>query len=196
MKTSIFLGVGGAGMKGLAYLLRESGETVIGYDNNADASEVSLEEAVAALSTVDRLVYTDAAVATHPLREAALKINVPQTPYQEALGEFSQQYTTIAITGTHGKSSTTAFLAHILIEAGFDPSVLVGASMPSLEGKNAQLGKGKYFIVEADEYRKHFLELSPSHIIITTIDFDHPDAFSSLHDVEKAYEEFLTKLQD
>lgn len=196
MKTSIFLGIGGAGMKGLAYLLRERGETVIGYDNNADVSEVSLEEALAALSTADALVYTDAAVGSHPLREAARTHHVSQVPYQAALGEFSQGYTTIAITGTHGKSSTTAFLAHILMEAGLDPSVLVGASMPSLKGLHAQLGKSKYFIVEADEYRKHFLELSPSHIIITTIDFDHPDAFSSLQDVEHAYEEFMHKLPE
>jgi UDP-N-acetylmuramate--alanine ligase len=194
MKTSVFLGIGGAGMKGLAYLLRESRENVIGFDNNSELSDVSLEEAVEALSTADRLVYTDAAISTHPLREAALEASITQVPYQEALGDFSRQYTTIAITGTHGKSSTTAFLAHICIQAGLDPSVLVGASMPSLRGHHAQLGKSKYFIVEADEYRKHFLELSPVHIVITTIDFDHPDAFSSIQDVEKAYEEFMQKL--
>ncbi len=194
MKTSVFLGIGGAGMKGLAYLLRESGENVIGFDNNEDVSEASLEEATAAIPHADRVVYTDAAVATHPLRESAAIANIPQVPYQQALGEFSQGYTTIAITGTHGKSSTTAFLAHICIEAGLDPSVLVGASMPSLKGLHAQLGKSKYFIVEADEYRKHFLELTPAHIVITTIDFDHPDAFTSLEDVERAYEEFIGKM--
>lgn len=195
MKTSVFLGIGGAGMKGLAYLLRESGEKIIGFDNNKEATEVSLEDALAVLPSADRIVYTDAAIPSHPLREAALRTNIPQVPYQKALGEFSKNYTTIAVTGTHGKSSTTAFLAHILIQAGLDPSVLVGASMPSLRGLHAQLGKSKYLIVEADEYRKHFLELSPSIIVITTIDFDHPDAFTSLQDVEKAYEEFLGKLE-
>ncbi len=191
MKTSVFLGIGGAGMKGLAYLLRESGETIIGFDDNAQLSEVSLTEALEAIRHADRVVYTDAAVETHPLRQAAQEIGIPETPYQQALGEFSRAYTTIAITGTHGKSSTTAFLAHICIEAGLDPSVLVGASMPTLPGLHARRGKSQYFIVEADEYRKHFLELSPAHIIITSIDFDHPDAFSSITDVEKAYEEFI-----
>lgn len=194
MKSSIFLGIGGSGMKGLAYLLREQGEKVIGFDDNPETSEVSLKEAIASLSDVSRLVYTDSAAADHALRKAAEALHMQQTPYQQALGEFSQGYTTIAITGTHGKSSTTAFLSHIMIEAGLDPTVLVGASMPSLPGKHARLGKSQYFIVEADEYRKHFLELSPSHIIITSIDFDHPDAFSSLQDVEHAYEEFMQSM--
>lgn len=194
MKTSVFLGVGGAGMKGLAFLLRGSGETVFGFDDDSENTEISLEEARANLSRADQLIYTDAALETHPLRIVARQANIPELPYQKALGEFSKKYTTIAITGTHGKSSTTAFLAHICIEAGLDPSVLIGASMETLPGKHAKLGQGDYFIVEADEYRKHFLELTPAHIIITTIDFDHPDAFSSLQEVEKAYEEFMGKL--
>ncbi len=195
MKTTLFLGIGGAGMKGLAYLLRESGEQVIGFDDNPRNSEITMSEATDALSHVDRFVHTDAASPSHPLRVAAREKGIAEIPYQKGIGEFSRAYTTIAVTGTHGKSSTTAFLAHICMMGGLDPSVLVGASLNTLRGKHAHLGKSNLLIVEADEYRRHFLELSPAHIIITTIDFDHPDAFSSLEDVERAYEEFATKLQ-
>jgi UDP-N-acetylmuramate--alanine ligase len=183
-------------MKGLAYLLRETGEAIVGYDDNQKASQVSLADALTAMRTFDRVVYTDAAVESHPLRVQARKMNIPQLPYQEAVGEFAKKYTVLAVTGTHGKSSTTSFLAHILIENGLDPSVLVGANVPTLPGGHARLGTSKYLVVEADEYRRHFLHLFPQHIIITSIDYDHPDAFSSLQDVEHAYEEFMSHLPD
>lgn len=198
----VFLGIGGSGMRGLAYLLEQSDETIIGYDDNPEYTMCSLHEAATALKTADRLIYTDAAVQDHPLREAARTLGVCEVAYQTALGEFSQEYITIAVTGTHGKSSTTAFLAHILIENKLDPTVLLGANMPTLpggharlSGKQARIGKSKFFIVEADEYRRHFLELSPAHCIITSIDFDHPDAFSSLEDTEHAYSEFISRIQ-
>ena len=92
MRSSVFLGIGGAGMRGLAYLLRESGESIIGFDDTHEETEVSLEEAIAALAHADRLVYTDAAVPEHPLRIAAEKNHIEQVPYQQALGEFSQDY--------------------------------------------------------------------------------------------------------
>lgn len=181
-------------MRGLAYLLAEQGSTIIGYDDNPAESRCSLETALVELSTCDYIVYTDATTPAHPLRESARTHSISEYGYHQALGKFSQQFTTLAVTGTHGKSSTTAFLAHILITAGLDPTILIGASMPTLAGKHAQLGKGKYFVVEADEYRNHFYELSPSECIITSIDFDHPDAFTGLEDVEKSYEHFMSQL--
>lgn len=191
----LFLGIGGTGMRGLAYLLEQRGEIIVGYDDNPDTTKCSYDDALSALKTATRLVYTDAAQEDHALRIAARAQGVKEIPYQKALGEFSAKYTTIAVTGTHGKSSTTALLAHIAITAGLDPTVLIGANMPTLPGGHARLGKSKYFIVEADEYRRHFLELTPTHIVITSIDFDHPDAFSSLEDTEHAYSEFIALLQ-
>jgi UDP-N-acetylmuramate--alanine ligase len=119
-----------------------------------------------------------------------------ESAYHEFLGHIANQYHVLAITGTHGKSSTTAFLAHIFIEAGLDPLVVVGAGMPTLPGKHARYSKGKYFIVEADEYRNHFYALEPNNIIITSVDFDHPDSFSSLQDVEKSYSHFIGQLRE
>ncbi len=194
MNRVLFLGAGGTGMQGLAYLFREKGDAVLLTDDNPEFPGLSQEEAAAHLQDISLMVYTDAAPETHELRRLAREKSVRQIPYHEALGEFSRAYTTIAVTGTHGKSSTTAFLAHMCIEAGIDPTVLVGARMPSLPGGHARLGKSKYFIVEADEYRQHFLPLAPAHAIITSIDFDHPDAFTSLVDVELAYSEFLARV--
>lgn len=194
MSKILFLGAGGTGMRGLMYLFQEKENEVAAFDDNPDFDGLSLVDALSSLATTSLVVYTDAALHTHPLRQAAHEHNIRQLPYHGALGEFSRDYTTIAVTGTHGKSSTTAFLAHMCMEAGLDPTVLIGAKMPGLPGEHARLGKGKYFIVEADEYRSHFLTLSPAHAIITTVDFDHPDAFSSLADVEDAYSKFLDLL--
>lgn len=191
----LFLGVNGSGMRGLAYLLEQKGEHIVGYDDNPKGTRCSIKDALSAIPACERLIYSDAVPADHPLRTAARAAGLREVAYQEAVGEFSSAYTTIAITGTHGKSSTTAFLAHIAITAGLDPTVLVGANMPTLPGGHARLGKSKYFIVEADEYRRHFLELAPAHIVITSVDFDHPDAFSSLKDTEHIYTEFIARLQ-
>lgn len=187
-------------MRGLAKLLHGQGKTVLGsdqqYDIIQDWQDMPAYEIVAErdgdmlLSKADVLIHTDAAEKNHPLILKAQKRGIPVLPYQEALGEFSKSFQTIAVTGTHGKSSTTAFLAHIMIEAGRDPNVLIGAPMPAWGGTGARSGKGDLFIVEADEYREHFLTLKPAHAIIVSIDFDHPDYFKSFADVKQAYERF------
>src|SRR3989344_6300007 len=111
-----------------------------------------------------------------------------------AVGELAKNYRTLAVTGTHGKSSTTAFIGHILSAAGLDPTVQLGASVVTWPLGNARAGTGDYFIVEADEYRHHFLSLVPAHAIITTIDFDHPDFFKDSTAVEQAYAAFMQQL--
>lgn len=195
METILFIGVGGAGMRAVAYLTEQDGNTVIGYDDNPDVSSYTQKEVLNMLPTINSLVYTDAAVFEHPLRVAFRNTGKQESAYHEFLGRIASNYHVLAVTGTHGKSSTTAFLAHILIEADLDPTVVVGASMPSLPGKHARYGKGKYFVVEADEYRNHFYKLTPHDIIITSIDYDHPDAFTGLADVEKSYEHFMQLLK-
>ncbi|HLD08937.1 MAG TPA: Mur ligase family protein, partial [Methylophilaceae bacterium] len=196
VKNIFMVGIEGSGMRGLAYLFAKQGFDVAGEDDTAAERReidgytiVPQADAAAAVRAADVLVYSDAVKGDHQLRILAEEQGIKQMPYQEALGVFAKQYTTLAVTGTHGKSSTTAMLAHILVEAGYDPTVLVGASLDVFGGRNARAGKGEYFVVEADEYRRHFLALEPTHIIITSIDFDHPDYFTSLEDVEAAYSE-------
>lgn len=194
------LGIGGMGMRGLAKLLHDHGKIVVGTDQQFDiiqdwqdmpAYEIAPEsEGAGLLERADFLIHTDAAESGHPLIREAKKLGKPVLAYQEALGEFSRDFQTVAVTGTHGKSSTTAFLAHILIEAGKDPNVLIGAPMAAWGGTGARSGKSDLFIVEADEYREHFLTLAPAHAIIVSVGFDHPDYFKSLEDVQRAYKKF------
>ncbi|MEX2054643.1 MAG: Mur ligase family protein [Candidatus Andersenbacteria bacterium] len=196
----LMIGIGGSGMRGLAHILATD-TTIIGTDsayerikNDATLQEYELipESAVSErLNDIGHAIYTDALPQTHPLLTLLREASIPVEPYHVAVGQISTHYTTIAVTGTHGKSSTTAFLSHILIEAGLDPTVLIGASVPAWNNRNARRGAGSAFILEADEYREHFLEYKPQHIIITTIDFDHPDYFTSLAQVKRAYEKFM-----
>ncbi len=202
-KKNIFMvGIEGAGMRALAYLLTCKGLVVTGSDFSV-AQEKTIEgytvlpeeEAAARFEGTEVLIYSDAVPSNHPLRQLSQEKHILSLPYQEALGEFARDFEVLAVTGTHGKSSTTAMLSHILVEAGVDPTVIVGASIPAWEGRNARSGKSNYLVVEADEYRRHFLALRPKHLIITSVDFDHPDYFSSLQDVEQAYSEFISQLQ-
>lgn len=198
------IGIGGAGMRGLANLLVATGQSVWGTDANyaniKDDPTLLAYNLLPEDKSADRLleanvvIFSDAVNTTDPLRQLAQANNLPELSYQSALGNFSSQYKTIAITGTHGKSSTTAMLAHIFMTCGLDPTALVGASVPAWDNRNSRVGHSEYFIVEADEYRRHFLTLHPAHIIITAIDFDHPDYFSSLEDVKQAYGEFIGRL--
>ena len=204
MKRIFFLGVGGSGMSSLAYLYAKKGAQVYGSDQNPEAitkpqekgliTVVPSDDAEEIISTCDLLVFSDAVPANHSDRQFAQTHAIPQMAYQEALGEFTRDYTLIAVTGTHGKSSTTSFLAWILIEAGLDPTVLIGARAPFLDYSGARLGKSSIMIVEADEYRRHFLSLEPKYAVITSIDFDHPDYYTSMEDVQDAYNSFANKV--
>ena len=189
VKSIFMLGIEGSGMRGLAYLLDKRGKKVRGVDRDYD--QVKAE---AGLTQSAILIYSDAVDAGHPLRQLARRKDIPELPYHEALGELAAEYTTIAVAGTHGKSSTTAMLAHIMIEENLDPTVLVGASVPAWGGRGARAGGGKYFVVEADEYRDHFLSLKPAYGIVTTIDFDHPDYFDSLDDVKQSFDKFVNQV--
>ncbi len=189
------LGIGGSGMRGLATLLKGEGATVIGIDKNPTSSAVVGEaKAGPEVASADLVIHSDALGADHPLLQEAEKRGIPKMIYHEVVGEISRNKRTLAVTGTHGKSSTTAMLAHIFTVAGFDPTALVGASIPAWNGEHARLGTGDYFIVEADEYRNHFFSLAAESAIITSIDFDHPDFFASKEAVVKSFEEFISRI--
>jgi UDP-N-acetylmuramate--alanine ligase len=197
----VMLGVGGTGMRGLANLLQNTNNNIVGTDININQIKtdpnlhniqlVSQSNIVDDLKSADLVIITDAISDDDPIRQAAFKRGTTILTYHEAIGHFAQDYQTIAVTGAHGKSSTTAFLAKIMIDAGLDPTVLIGAGVPEWGNTNSRQGKSRWFLIEADEYKRHFLSLSPMHIIVTNIDFDHPDYFKSLADVKKAMRDFL-----
>jgi len=157
----------------------------------------------------DLVVYTPAVNADNPELQKAKKLNIPALSYPEILGMISKDKYTIAVSGAHGKTTTTAMIGKILIDAGLDPTIIVGSLLkdsnpPSSRfqrnyggrGSNFVAGKSKYFVVEACEYKKSFLNLNPKIIIITNIDNDHLDYYGSLDNIKKTFSEFAGKLDE
>jgi UDP-N-acetylmuramate--alanine ligase len=197
-------GIGGIGLSAYAALQRAAGHTVLGSDRAESALiedlrgqgiQVTLDQSGAAIpATTDLFVYSEAIPKDAPERLAAEERGIPQRSYPEALGDLSRQSRVIAVCGTHGKSSTTAMAARALVEAGLDPTVVVGTKMRELGNRNWRRGKGPLFLLEACEYRRSFLQYSPSIVILTNCDGDHFDYYATLDEYQDAYVEFLRKL--
>ncbi|MEK7563588.1 MAG: cyanophycin synthetase, partial [Patescibacteria group bacterium] len=139
-------------------------------------------------------VFTEALSEDHPERKAAKDRGIRSISYFAALGELSKPFQVIAVSGTHGKSSTTGMLAKVLVDAGKDPTVVVGTKLPDLGGRNWRTGKSNLFLLEACEYRRSFHYLSPDLVVLTTVDGDHFDYYASLKDYHDAFIEFLGQL--
>lgn len=187
------IGIAGSAMSGLADILRSQGHEVQGSDLTLGG-----HKAEHITQDIERIVYTPAitpqSVGWLEL-EAARRLGIESLRLDEILGELTQDAKLIAITGTHGKSSTTAMVAHILEEAGFDPTVLLGAPVPKWHGKNYRVGRDDFWVLEADEYKRKFLQLKPRVAVITNIEFDHPDSFKDFDDVKSAFAEFVSRIK-
>src|SRR5262249_1535597 len=120
---------------------------------------------------------------------------IPQMSYFEALGKIANEKKVIAISGAHGKTTTTAMLIDIFEDAGKDPEAIVG-SLRAKTRSNFRAGKGEYFIVEADEYMRHFLNFNPTVLVITNIDEDHLDYYKDLADIQSAFRTLAEKLPE
>lgn len=141
----------------------------------------------------DLVVASAAYTNQHPEIARALELNIPVLSYPQYLGRMLAKKRGICVTGTHGKTTTTAMMGLVMLQAGFDPTIVVGSDVPSIGG-NAHTGKGEFFLAESCEYRRHFLNYSPEHLIITNIEFDHPDYFKDLEDVISAFAELAQKV--
>ena len=148
------------------------------------------------LPDADLYVYSDAWLNRGPeIIEEAKQTGKPVVNYASALGVFAREYKTIAISGTHGKTTTTAMVADILIEAGLDPTVVVGSFVKKFNS-NFRNGKNEYLVVEADEYNRHMLELHPYIGAITNIEADHLDCYKDLEDIKTAFQQFLNQSEN
>jgi len=116
--------------------------------------------------------------------------------YPQALGELTKEYFTIAVSGTHGKSTTTAMLSLILIKAGFDPTVIVGTKLKEFNDSNYRGGKSEYLLIEACEHEASFLNYWPQVIVITNIDADHLDYYGNLENIKKSFKKFVSHLKE
>lgn len=207
-----FVGIKGVGMASLAIILKEMGYEVSGSDNpETFVTDKLLEKAQIPVTFFDSqnlkkkpdLVVVSAAYSQeNPEVKEARKRRLPIKAYSEVLGMLTQNFQTIAVAGIHGKSTTAALVSFLLKKANLDPSFLIGAGeIPSLGGQSSHAGKGDYFVLEADEYRKSadnstpkFLDLFPQIEIITSIEMDHPDIFLSEENVFSAFYKFACRL--
>lgn len=198
-----FLGIGGIGVSAIARMLFLQGKEVSGSDSGEseitnDLKKLGIkifigQKAENLEDGIDVLIYTIAVKDDNPEMLEAKKRSLVCLSYPQALGELSKEMFTIAVAGTHGKTTTTAMLGHILKKAGFDPTVVVGSKMLG-ENTNFIAGKSKYLVVEACEYRRSFLNLHPSVLVITNIEADHMDYYKDMADIQNAFKELEQKV--
>jgi len=193
-----FTGIGGIGMSGIAEILLESGYHVSGSDRQltditeylqAKGAIIFQGHQAEYLKEVDLLVYSSAIPANNPERIEARRLGIVEIRRAEMLAAIMEGHYKIAIAGTHGKTTTTALCSHVTIEAGLDPTVVIGGKLKNLK-TNARLGKGNVFITEADEYDRSFLTLSPDISVITTIEEDHLDIYQDMNDIRETFMTF------
>ncbi len=199
VKKVHFVGIGGIGMSGIAELLINLGFEVTGSDIKTTDITKNLQKHGAVIheghkpgnvNDSDVLVYSSAVQADNPELKRAKKKLIPIIRRAEMLGELLKlKQTSVAISGTHGKTTTTSMMGSVLTEAGMDPTLVVGGVVKSLD-VNALLGQGDVIVVEADEFDKSFLQLTPTYAIITNIDSDHMDCYDSEQDLLNAFAQY------
>lgn len=201
-----FFGVGGIGVSAIARMMLMDGKKISGSDLVESENTRELEKLGVKIfinqnisdvpKDTDLIVYSAAIeVADKKLFDEIKKMPIGSISYSEALGQISAGKFTIAVAGTHGKTTTTAMIAKILIDAGLDPTVIVGSISKDI-GSNFRSGKSEFLVVEADEYRRSFLSLNPSIAVITNIDLDHLDYYKDMSDIQGAFVEFLNNMPD
>ena len=206
-KKIYIVGIGGIGLSALAQLFHHEGAEVIGSDRSESPTTAMLRAAGITVhmghnttqvpEDASMLVYSDAIVEGsdgYAERVKARELHIPELSYFEALGNMAQGKKVIAISGTHGKTTTTAMIAKILIDAGEDPTVVVGSISADMKS-NFRAGKSDLFVVEACEYKRHFLTFRPRLLVITNIEFDHTDYFHDLDDVVAAFAESVAVVE-
>ncbi len=192
-----FVGIAGAGMSALAELLLRRGVAVQGTDANPLGAPDLVRLGVAVsehdasrVSSARALVYSSAIPATHPEMEAARRLGIPLVRRAEALAEAVSGGTLIGVAGTHGKTTTTVMTTEALAAAGRDPTGVVGGRVGLWNG-NLRAG-GNTFVVEADEYDRSFLALTPTVAVVLNVEADHLDIYRDLDDIARAFEQYVT----
>src|SRR3990167_3795913 len=193
------VGIKGSGLSGLAILLKNEGAIISGSDTEEafpsedelkkNGIEIEIFSEKNITEDIDLVIYSGA-WKDHFEMENARRLGIEELSYGEALGEFAKGKKTIVITGTHGKTTTTALLGQIFEAGGLDPCVLTG-DMVKAWGSSVRAGKGKFFIVEGDEYQEKFKYFSPVGIIIPSLDYDHSDYFKDKESYQKAFADWI-----
>ncbi len=193
-----FVGIGGIGVSSLArYYIPFSG-SISGSDTNPcdDLKKEGIRifqghSAKNVPRETDFLIHSTAVLPDNPEIKKAKKKGVKVLSYPQALGEITQNYYTIAVSGTHGKGTTTAILALIMIESGLDPTVIIGTKLKEFGNTNFRKGKSKYLLIEADEFKAAFLNYHPKMAVVTNIEEDHLDYYKDINSILKTFKRYI-----
>lgn len=198
-----FIGIGGISMSGLAEILLKQKFTISGSDAQSSPITEKLTSLGATIaigqraenisSNIDLVVYTAAIREDNEEFQEVVKRNIPMLTRAQLLGEIMDNYkSSIAVSGTHGKTTTTSMLSHILLEANTDPTISVGGILDRIDG-NICVGHSDVFLTEACEYTNSFLEFHPKYSIILNIEEDHMDFFKDLADIQHSFKQFASQ---
>lgn len=195
------LGAGGIGVSAAGKYFLLHNIKVTGADLHLNRQTTELTELGAQItegngeelidSETDLILYSPAVPENNPARQKAKELNIPQISYPEFLGQLSETRKTIAISGTNGKSTTTAMIAKILIDAGYDPMVFLGTESPDFSHGNYHHGQGVWLIVEACEYKAAMLNIKPHLAVITNIELDHLDYYKNINHIKETFQQWI-----
>lgn len=197
-----FIGIGGSGMSPLAEILHAKGYALSGSDNNESDNvtrmrglgiPVTIGHAADNIAGADLVVYTAAIPADNPERTAAQQQDIPMLERAKLLGWITRQFSnTVAVAGTHGKTTSTAMLCQILLDGGTDPSIFIGGRLPAINA-NGHAGSNDTMVCEACEFQDHYLEMTPAVSIILNVDADHLEYFGDLNGVIRSFARFAAQ---
>lgn len=201
-----FIGIGGISMSGLAEILMQEGFRITGSDSKESELTDHLEKLGAKIiyaqkadnitDGIDAVIYTAAIHPDNPEFAAAGAKGIPMLSRAELLGQIMNNYrTSIAVAGTHGKTTTTSMASYILMQGGFDPTITVGGIIPAIKG-NIRVGHSQTFIAEACEYTNSFLSFYPKIAVILNVDADHLDFFKDIDDIASSFHRFAQNVPD
>jgi len=187
-----FIGIGGIGVSALAQYYLAKGHKVSGSDlAHSEITDFLEKKGVKLLNKTPREV--DLVVYSPAVKPDKIK-GVKLLSYPQALGELTKKYFTIAVSGTHGKSTTCAMVSLILIKAGLDPTVIIGTKLKEFNGSNFRIGESDYLVIEADEWQASFLNYWPKIIVLTNIEREHLDYYKNLEHILKTYRKYVSHL--
>ena len=202
-----FIGIGGIGVSALAQYYLSNGHKISGSDlvysettellkNKGIKINIGKHKIKNLSKNTDLVIYSPAVQENNPELKMAQRNKTKCQSYPEALGDLTKKYFTIAISGTHGKSTTTAMTALILIKAGLDPTVILGTKLKEFGNSNFRKGKSKYLIIEADEWKASFLNYFPKIIALTNIEKEHLDYYKNINHILRTYQEYISHLPE
>jgi UDP-N-acetylmuramate--alanine ligase len=198
-----FVGIGGIGMSGIAELLANLGFEVSGSDVQRSSVATRLEQKFGIkvheghradnIGDAQVVVFSSAVKAANPEIAEARRRGIPVIPRAEMLAELMRLRFSIAVAGSHGKTTTTSMIAVVLERAGVDPTAVIGGRLSAF-GSNARLGRGEYLVAEADESDRSFLVLYPTIAVMTNIDHEHMESYGSFEELQQAFVDFANKV--